>query len=362
MRLEQHNNREYMMNDEGSKITFNHKNEGGQLSQSSVKSYTAVIRQIMDANREKKLDEYLNRTRTRGGYFKLVAAVKYLGSGNEVQQKNSEALLNMIKKPDFEKRKSKVQQNYRLQTGWRDEFLNRIEKNETEYKAHLLIGLLTGIRPAEFEKTVQIYADETSIKIKIAGVKIKEKDGVIEQGMEWRSLAFKRPSQDRAIDMLLNELKIDRGQAYVSLGGLNTIDSTDYTTMKQHKSGFIGTMRGMEGAAQRLGRGLIKQKKGSFEQENFSFYNLRHNFGSVLKSSGIARIDISRALGHISMRTMLYYGRPVKNYSHGYLAPEKITSSHKPRQMTFELPPKSRPDKHSKTKVITEKTKTIRPR
>ena len=76
-----------------------------------------------------------------------------------------------------------------------------------------------------------------------------------------------------------------------------------------------------------------------------SAYNLRHAFATRLKQSKMSDIDVSRCLGHISMKTKSYYGRS-NTKSGGGLAPDKVTSKLKPRENVSQHPAvKARPAK-----------------
>jgi integrase len=215
-------------------------------------------------------------------------------------------------KPTYKKRQSKS--TVELKDGWRDVLIETIIESKTIHKEEIFVALLTGLRPSELENGVRIIVDDDQVKFTIKGTKLKvDAYGNIEQGMAWRSISYQLQSEDKALTFLLKILKEQNPVGNVYEVGLKT------------------TIKGFSAALFKLGKGLVKTRGKSFSQ-----YNLRHAFSTLLKSSGCDDTDISRALGHISMKTKSYYGR-TKAAPTG-VSPSKITSSHTPRPYSRSYP------------------------
>lgn len=277
------------------------------VSATSMNEYTAVLKRLLSLSDEARI-MYLSQSKSRGSHFKIMAALKLFvnhlngkGKLEEAQQMNN--LLTI--KPAFKKRQSKS--SIELMDGWREALIERVVTSKSIHKQEILVAILTGLRPSELENGVRIIVDNDQVKFTIKGTKVKVgDDGKVQQGMAWRSIQYKLPSDDKALTFLLKMLKEEN-----PVGNM-------------HEVGLKSSIKGFSSALSKLGDGLVKTRGKSFSQ-----YNLRHSFATLLKSSGCYDIEISRALGHISMKTKSYYGR-TKSAPTG-VSPSKITSSHTPR-------------------------------
>jgi integrase len=277
------------------------------VSATSMKEYSAVLKRLLPLSDEARI-MYLSKSKSRGSHFKIMAALKLFathlngkGKLDEAQQMNN--LLTI--KPIYKKRQSKS--SIKLKDGWREALIERVVSSKTLHKQEILVAILTGLRPSELENGIRIIVDNDQVKFTIKGTKVKVgDDGKVQQGMAWRSIAYKLPNDDKALTFLLKMLKEENPVGNV------------------YEVGLKSSLKGFSSALSKLGDGLVKTRGKSFSQ-----YNLRHSFATLLKSSGCNDVDISRALGHISMKTKSYYGR-TKAAPTG-VSPSKITSSHTPR-------------------------------
>jgi len=282
---------------------------GRSMKESTLEEYKRTMSRIFSYEGEDRI-AYMQRTKSRSAHNKNLAALRlyenhYLKKGETDNAKQLSELAE-LKPASYSKRQSKSR--VELKTGWREILINRTVESASPHKKEILVSIITGLRPSEFNDGVRIIVDSNQVKFTIKGAKTKlnDKTGKLEQGMPWRSLSFDLPSNDQALMELLKMLKKE-----------NPLDNMYEIALESSVGGFSAALK-------RMGCGLVKTRGKSF-----SAYNLRHAFATLLKSSGCNDVDISRALGHISMKTKGYYGR-TKTTTTG-ISPDKITSSHTPR-------------------------------
>ena len=230
-------------------------------------------------------------------------------------------------KPSFTQKMSKKQANQGLRKGWYDEFVSNVVSSATQYKTQILIAVLTGLRPDEFGLGVKCFVNSDSMVIRIKGAKQKsDQSGNLLQGMPERTITYQLPSNDAAIQALLNQARNPSSPNEIVVDSLLS------------KRGFSESIR-------RCGNGLVMKDD---KPQVFSAYNLRHAFASRLKKAKVADKDISRALGHLSMKTKGHYGN--YNAKHvGGVVPSKIGSSHEPRPYQSSMSQASKAAKVSNT-------------
>lgn len=288
------------------------------LNVNTQNDYIRTVERLLELSPLQRM-AYIQVKKSKNTEYKLKAALQYFCANND--NENAKQSLKMlsdeqasrrfnrevairkdeIPEPQYLKRKSKS--NDELKSGWRTLLLRRIINQRPKNSQQILIALLTGCRPKELESGIRIIVDNDEVSFKILGVKVKkEARGEIKQGMEWRTISYRLPSNDFAINLLINSIPKNQSVEI---------------TLKSRPS--------LAGELKLLGAGLTVGNKP------FSGYNLRHNFATLLKSSNFDDVDISRALGHISMKTKGYYGRKKRSALVGADVPSKITSSHTPR-------------------------------
>lgn len=240
------------------------------------------------------------------------------------------------------RRQSLREQNRLLLDGWYDKLVGRIKDTPDDYRIHALVSLLAGVRPHEFTAGtaanplgIKVYFDDNTVSIEIEGAKQKLDKSNQKQltGMPWRKITFNLPTDDEGINLLLAQRPTD---------GTKVLELPPITELgKKGLARYLG----------KIGVGLIKEKVKKVDGKKvkvtpqLSAYNLRHAFATRLKQSKMSDIDVSRCLGHISMKTKSYYGRS-NTKSGGGLAPDKVTSKLKPRENVSQHPAvKARPVK-----------------
>lgn len=156
-----------------------------------------------------------------------------------------------------------------LPSNWRDQLLEVIP---AKHKLHCAIMILTGIRPEELEKPIELRAlSGNSLEVLIQGAKVSDNT---DAGQSWRRLTFR--------DGLSEAIR----QAVISKGGQISVAP---------KQG-LGLQKAIAAAAQRLGF------------QGISAYSLRHAFAADLKSQKADPDAISLALGHVSRASKSRYG------------------------------------------------------
>ena len=156
-----------------------------------------------------------------------------------------------------------------LPSNWRDQLLEAIP---AKHKLHCAIMILTGVRPEELGKPIELRAlSSNSLEILIQGAKVSAHT---DAGQVWRRLTFR--------DGLAEELR-------------QVVKSKDGQISVVPKQG-LGLQKAITAAAQRLGF------------QGVSAYSLRHAFAADLKSLKVDPDAISLALGHVSRASKSRYG------------------------------------------------------
>lgn len=164
--------------------------------------------------------------------------------------------------------KSKRKSLKGLPDDWRDTMLESVK---TEDQLPLLVMTLTGCRPAELKKGVQVIASNHLLAFIIQGAKVKEN-----AGQPQRAIAIDPKSILSRNHALIDELF--QSQATVRI-------EDDQSFQKR-----------IHRIAKKLG----------FKQ--VSCYALRHQLAADLKSNKNSRSEIALSLGHQSERTQRFYG------------------------------------------------------
>ncbi|MBT4937076.1 site-specific integrase [Candidatus Peregrinibacteria bacterium] len=155
-----------------------------------------------------------------------------------------------------------------------DDFDKLYENADRETRAVLMIGKITGCRPAEMQSiAVEINYDADIAVASIVGAK-KEKTGL------------------RGIDRMIKLTGQDAENLEIAV--------QDLQAMQDPKSGKIHVI---QERLQRLAKKTFPRRKTLP-----SLYSLRHTMGSVLKASGLDRKSIAYVMGHQSTKSVECYG------------------------------------------------------
>ena len=283
----------------------------------SRETYTRAAR-MLGGMRVVDVMDYLNEEVTAGSHYKRRACVKHAITlaAAKGDYKESNKLVNAFlnhNRPDLQRRRSKQAYNQYIKQGWRDVFISRLAESKSEHKAAALISYLTGARPHEFapDLGVTVYRDGDIVTITILGAKVKRgADGTMLTGASKRQLKFKLGNQtDPALRMLVALIPATEFKLEVKFNDKSSVGS-----QKNRLNELIG----------RCGEGLTGG--------TFSSYNLRHLFASSIKTvAGSNSPLVSKALGHISLKTKQYYGRARSRSCKGGIIPISVASSHAPR-------------------------------
>lgn len=140
------------------------------------------------------------------------------------------------------------------------------------YGMIMAISSLTGCRPAELQKGIDIEVSDGKMHIGISGAKVGEN-----RGQEARKLTFKLSDfqSNEAADYILSELK--PGSKFLKY----QCSKKDYNSLRQY---------------------LYVNHNG------FSLYTVRHRVASQLKKEGLSEVHIAAFLGHRTTRSQEHYG------------------------------------------------------
>ncbi len=156
-----------------------------------------------------------------------------------------------------------------LPDNWRDQLIDAIP---VKHKLHCAIMILTGARPEELGKSIELCAlSDSKLEIFIRGAKVS---GNTDAGQSWRRLIFRGGLSEKIRQSVL------------------TRDGKITVAPKQG----LGLQKAIAAAAQRLGF------------QGVSAYSLRHAFAADLKLRQVDPDAISLALGHVSRSSKSQYG------------------------------------------------------
>ena len=189
-------------------------------------------------------------------------------------------------------RKSKRQDLRGLPSDWREQLIERMH-GSVNYLPGLVLAI-SGCRPAELKKGIQIVINDNMMVIKIPGAKLGKNKGQPERIIEYRL-----PATNKLVSRLEEEIKYS-GSIEISINNPNSFCS----------------------AITYYGRQTFPGRRKAITP-----YCLRHSFTSDLKRNLGDTDDVSRALGHQVDRTKSSYGQTQMG-TPGGLAPETISATH----------------------------------
>ena len=306
-----------------------------------LQSYTTAKTYLTIGNRltlmtKEQISMFLSQSTKPGEYYKNRAAIKFaiayatLENDLALVERLTRGYIQHSKPESFKRRKSKATDNRTIVEDWREQFVAKLNASDSKYRTHAALCLLTGMRPHEFAPDLgaTVYYSSTELVVEIEGAKVKfDQNGKeVLVGMPTRRISFALPNDDVAIQILLNAKPVDEFKLQVCFDESNTLES--------NKTGLANLVQSCD--RDLLGKYKSGDRKG--QAKRFTVYNLRHMFASALKASDMSYIDISRALGHVSEKTKMYYGRCNAPHSKGVVVPSKVASSHTPRPIKAKMP------------------------
>lgn len=155
-----------------------------------------------------------------------------------------------------------------LPDDWRDQL---IEQARPEDQIPLLVMTLSGCRPAELKKGIEIMSAGHLLAFIIQGAKVKEYAGYEQRAVAIDPQTLLCRNHDLIQSMFASEWKVSI--------------ANDQSFQKRIKR-----------LAQRLGF------------KNVSCYSLRHQLAADAKATGTGKTDLAKVLGHQAERTQRYYG------------------------------------------------------
>ena len=202
------------------------------------------------------------------------------------------------------RRHSKKQDLKGLPENWRERLID--EMSAGIYALPLLVASLTGCRPEELRRGIQLRIDDGHLVAEIEGAKVKTN-----QGQPMRTLSWQLPGNS-LIERLAKQVRESGNELCVSID-----DPRNFST------------------AVRSAAKILWPK----HKANVTPYCLRHALSADLKSAGVPREEVAAGMGHISDETCQHYGSA--NQSKGQLVtPDRITASRKVLQKYRHDPPR----------------------
>jgi integrase len=193
------------------------------------------------------------------------------------------------------KRHSKRQDIRGLPDNWREQMLS--EFANSKYRTDFMIAAITGCRPAELEKGIEIKATATSITLKLEGAKVKE-----QQGQPWREIQYAITENSSALIKSLHKEIFDQ------------FGDEPILAVTESKVNFTSAIR-------RVGKKLWPRRNSEITP-----YSLRHQAASDFKRF-LSEDEVSIALGHTVDETKRLYGQAQMSSGASALAPEKVTAA-----------------------------------
>ena len=212
------------------------------------------------------------------------------------------------------KRHSKRQDLRGLPANWREQML--VEFENSKYRTDFMIAAVTGCRPAELQKGIEIRTTSTSIAFRIEGAKVKE-----HQGQPWREIHYQITDEsDQIVRLLHNEIFSEFGEEAL-------------LAITESKVNFTSAVR-------RVGKKLWPRRNSEITP-----YSLRHQAASEFKRN-LSEEDVSIALGHTVDETKRLYGQAQMASGSGGLAPSAVNAARAIKATRKALPSKSVRPRH----------------
>jgi integrase len=251
---------------------------------------------------------------------------EYKNKGNkEFSLYPREEVIEERKKQGSKRRKKgKKHSICRLQKDWQ---LHVMENLEEADQMPFLLSALTGCRPAELDKKVEISKVPSTgfVKLRILGAKLSKR-----KGQEWREITFDpgknlfaRILEDKLShgELIPKDLKIKEKQTKKGPGGKKRWENKRPLDDDQRIQAYCDRVR------------YVMQRK--LGMTRVSPYSVRHQAASDFKMVIKDPRDISKMLGHRSFRMIDHYGR--SSYGRGGQGVIEVDAAHKVIIKTHQL-------------------------
>lgn len=182
-----------------------------------------------------------------------------------------------------------------LPADWRERVISYVQKKD---QVAALVAGVTGCRPAELVKGVQIFIGDGVMHIKIAGAKVTSVSGQPKRG-----LAYGLPSESPLVTKLT--ARLGEGLHQVNIDNASRFSC------------------GIRDAGRRAYPAL---------RRNLTAYCFRHQTASDSKSSPLSSEDISKSLGHCVDRAATRYGHRRQGNSKSGTAPDAVSAPREVRE------------------------------
>lgn len=176
--------------------------------------------------------------------------------------------------------------------GLPDDWRERIVARMPNYQLAALTSAVTGCRPEELKKGVQLTLEGGMLVATIQGAKVTAK-----AGQEWRRLSWPGDSNSLLVRMLISEVQAGASVAQIK-------DAKAYS----------GAMR------------AAAKREWPKRKTTVTPYCMRHAMAADMKASGLDAAEISAALGHCSDVTKKYYGSWSQGRAGG-VAPQSVEAA-----------------------------------
>ncbi len=208
---------------------------------------------------------------------------------NIVEQHKGECPLEVIVR-----RKSKRSDLRSLPNDWREQLYKRLERSK--YKLPYLVEAVSGCRPGELEKGVQVFCNQSMLTIRIDnGVKVTE-----EKGQPWREISYRVDHDSHLLVKALYDACRKPENDTCTVVGIDK--STNWRA-----------------ALSASGQSLWPRLRF-----RICPYHLRNAAASDFKRSGVGNEELSAALGHCVDKTSSLYGQHQVGQGGQGLRPEVI--------------------------------------
>jgi len=270
-----------------------------QLSPSTQKEYAKIARRLENIH-PLQMPDYLQKRAdqaSRQTWWKehavarrmlLSAEKQHFANGENQQGREIAATRNNIQGMDYQSNRSQAPTKSHSKRGsqFNPEFYNqlleeRAKNGDQELHDSLVISKETGLRPAELQKGVHMRVTNEAtneVAINIKGAK-----------------------KSQGIEEAPNRYQNDHGQDRLLI-----VKSEDLSELAKRHDGYFKPESSEDALRMRLDRATDKLDPQN--EQNFSFYTLRHNSADEMREQGKSRREIALQMGHLSEQTQEEYG------------------------------------------------------
>lgn len=192
------------------------------------------------------------------------------------------------------KRKTKAQGIMRLPIAWQQTLVERMPN----YREAVAVAAITGCRPAELERGIEIAITDDTLIVLVRGAKVTER-----AGQPWRQFAWELPCESRLVTLLAEAAKTSGGSKTVRVSS-----SLNFSTAIRDAGDRVWPKH----------------------RPRLTAYSLRHAAASEFKKAWGDADQVSQALGHCASDTRGSYGRA--RFSKSGAVPSAVDAARSVRQ------------------------------